>query len=174
MKKAKTKIYSSTFNNSLTDDRGQTQFCQETAELPERKFKRQIFDHYLKRISKITQQYGIYTIEIKSPSKFQGRYQTEDVDIEFSKSFTEYIKNIQHQNSQRANSLFNNNVFSIMYSDLSILGKTESQGNSPVQTSRYTAVRHEIAIFSEFSNTIRENLTSNEVSQKVNHDLQKT
>ena len=46
-----------------------------------------IFDHYLKRICNLTQQYGIYTIEIKSPSKLHARYllQTDDVDIELSK-----------------------------------------------------------------------------------------
>ena len=59
-----------------------------------------------------------------------------------------------------------------MYSYLSILEKTESQETSPVRTSRHTTARHEITKFVEFLNTIRENLTSNEVSQKVNHDLQ--
>ena len=33
------------------------------AEFPEIKIKRQTFDHYLKRIYTLTQQYGIYTIE---------------------------------------------------------------------------------------------------------------
>ena len=50
--------------NSLTDDRGQIQFCQNliaklfergnspcTTEFPDVKIKRQIFDHYLKRIA---------------------------------------------------------------------------------------------------------------------------
>ena len=98
--------------NSLTDDRGQTQLCQNlianlfekgislcTAEFPEVNIKRQIIDHYLKGICNITQPYGIYNIELKSPSKFHGRYllQTDDVDLEFFKVFTEYIKNIQHQ-----------------------------------------------------------------------------
>ena len=44
---------------------------------------------------------------------------------------------------------------------------------SPVQATKQTAVRHEIAIFSEFLKTSRENLTSNEVSQNVKHELQK-
>ena len=93
--------------NSLTDDRGQTQFCQNlianlfekgtsprTAEFPEVKIKRKIIDHYLKGICNITQQYGIYTIKINLPSNFHGRYllQTDDEDIEFSKVFTKYIK----------------------------------------------------------------------------------
>ena len=73
--------------NSLTDDRGQTQFFQSlianffekeispcAAKIPEVKIKSQIIDHYLKGLCNITQQYGIYTIEIKSPSKFLGRY----------------------------------------------------------------------------------------------------
>ena len=145
--------------NSLTDDRGQTQFCQNlianlfekgtspcTAEFPEVKIKRQFIDHYLKGICNLTQQYGIYTIEIHSPSKFHGRYllQIDDVDIEYLKVFTEYITNIQHQISLRANSIFTNDVFKIIYSYLSILEKPESQGTSPVQTSKYTVVRHEI------------------------------
>ena len=63
--------------NSLTNDRGQTQFCHNlianlfekgvspnTAEFPEVKIKRKIIDHYLKGRCDITQQYGIYTIEI--------------------------------------------------------------------------------------------------------------
>ena len=72
---------------SLTDDRGQTQFfntlianlfergtspCK--AEFPEIKIKRQIVDHYLKRICNLIQKYGIYTIELSTPSKFQGKY----------------------------------------------------------------------------------------------------
>ena len=149
---------------SLTDDRGQTKFCQNllanliekgvspcTAEFPEVKIKKQIVDHYLKRICNLTQQDGIYNIEIQTPSKFHGRYllQTDDIGIEFSKVLTEYIKTIQHQNSQRANSLFTNEVFRIIYSCLSILEKPESQGTSPVQTSNHTTVRHEITIFSE-------------------------
>ena len=116
---------------SLTEDRGQTKFCQKllanlfekgispcAAELSEIKIKREIVDHYLRGICTLTQQYEIYTIELRSPSKFHGRYllQTDDLDIEFSKVFTEYIKNIQHQISQRANSIFSNEVFRIIYS----------------------------------------------------------
>ena len=145
--------------NSLTDYRGQLQFCQNlianlfergnsprTTEFPDVKIKRQILDHYLEGICNIAQQYGIFTIEISSPSKFHGKYQiqTDDIGIENSEAFTEYIKIIQHQNSQRANSIFTNNVFSIINSYLSLLEKTESQGTSPVQTSRHTTVRNEI------------------------------
>ena len=51
--------------------------------------------------------------------------------------------------------------------------RTESQGDSPVQTSRHTTVRHEIATFSEFSNTSRDYLLSNDITQQVKHNLQK-
>ena len=105
-------------------------------------------------------------------NNFHGRYllQTDDVDIEVLKLFTEYIKITQHQISQRANSIFTNNVFSIVYSYLSIQERLESQGDSPVQTSKHTTVRNEIVTFSEFLNATRENLTSNKVSQHVKHD----
>ena len=111
--------------------RGQVQFCQNfivilfekgespcTKEFPGVKIKRQLIDHYLKGICSITSQYGIYTIEISSPNSFHDKYliQTDDVDFEFSKVFTESIKNKQHQNSQRANSKFTNDVFSLIYS----------------------------------------------------------
>ena len=92
--------------------------------------------------------------------------------MEFSKVFT-YIKNKKYQNSQRANSIITNDVFSINYNYLSKLEQTESRGNSPVQTSRHKTVRNEIAAFSVYLNTIRENLTSIEISQQVKHDLQK-
>ena len=112
-------------------------------------------------------------MEIKSPSKFQGRYllQTDNVYIDFSTVFTEYIKNIQHPNSRRENSLFTNYVFTIIFTYLCILEKTEFQGNSPIQASKHTTVRHDFAIFSDFLNTIRENLTRSEVSQNVKHEL---
>ena len=80
---------------------------------------------------------------------------------------------MQHQNPKRASSLFTNDVFSIIYSYLSILEKTDIQNTSPVQTSRQATVRNGIAVFSEFSIAIRENLSSNEVSQNVKNYLQK-
>ena len=174
--------------SSLTEDRGQIQFCNNLianlfeqgispckAEFPEIKIKRQIVDHYIKGICNLTQQYGIYTIELSTTNKFHGKHiiQTDDVDIEFPKVFAEYIKNIQHQNSHRANSIFTNDVFAIIYSYLSILEKTETESTSPVQTSRHTNVRNEIAAFSTFLNTIRENFSNNDISQNVKHDLQK-
>ena len=175
--------------NSLTEDRGQIQFCNnliaslfkrgispcKAEQLPEIKIKRQTVDHYLKGICNITQQYGIYTIELSTASKFPGKrvIQTDDVDIKISKVFAEYIKNIQHQSSQRANSIFTNDVFAIICSYLSILEKTETESTSPVQTSRHTNVRNEIAAFSAFLNTIRENFSNKEISQNVKHDLQK-
>ena len=131
------------------------------AEFPEVKIKKQIIDHYLKGICNLTQHYGTHTIDKQSPSKFHGKYliQKDDVDIEFSRVFTQK-KNRQHQNSQRTKSIFTNEVFQMFYSYLSILEKPESQGTSPVQTSKHATVRHEIAIFSEYYDTIRENKRS--------------
>ena len=86
------------------------------SEFPDIEIKRQIIGHYLKDICHLTQQNGIYTIEISTPRILHGKYviQTDDIDLEFSKVFTEYIKNIQYQNSQRANSIFTNEVFAII------------------------------------------------------------
>ena len=81
---------------SLTEDRGQTQFCHNLmanifeqgispckAEFPEIKIKRQIVDHYIKRKCNLTHQYRVYTIELSTTRNFQGKYviQTDDVDI---------------------------------------------------------------------------------------------
>ena len=174
--------------NSLTEDRGQIQFCTNLianvfeqgispckAEFPEVKMKRQIIDHYLKGICNLTQPYGIYAIELSTESKFHKKHviQIDDVDIGFSKVFAKYIKNIQHQNSQRAHSIFINDAFSLTYCYISILEKIGTESRSPVQTSRHTNVRKEIAAFSVFLNAIPEIFSSNEVSQNVKHDLQK-
>ena len=147
--------------NSL-NDRGQTKFCRNLlinlfkpgispckTEFPDVKIKRQIID-----ICKITQQYGIYTIEISTPRTGYNKYviQTDDLDLEFSNVFKEYIKSIQQHNSQRANSIFTNEVFAIIYTYLSILERTEAQSTSPIQTSKHTKVRKEIAAFSTFLN----------------------
>ena len=145
------------------------------SEFPDIKIKRQTIEHYLKEICNLTQQCGIYTMEISTPSTFHDKYviQTDDIDLDFSKVFTEYIKSVQYQNSQRANSIFTNEVFAIIYSYLSILERTEAQSTSPVQTSKHTKVRNENAPFSTFLNAIRENYTNNDVSQNSKHDLQK-
>ena len=120
-------------------------------------------------ICSLTQQYGIYTIEISTLRTLHGKcvIQTDDIDLEFSKEFTEYIKSIQYQNSQRANSIFTNEVFAIIHSYLSILERTEAQSRSPVQTSKHTKVRNEIAAFSTFLNAICGNFTNNAVSQNI-------
>ena len=125
--------------NSFSD-RGQTRFCKNLlvnlfepgislckSEFPDIKMKRQIIEHYLKDICNLIQQYGFCTIEISTPRTLHGKYviQTDDIDLEFSKVFIEYIKSIQYQNSQRANSIFTNEVFAIKYSYLSILERTE-------------------------------------------------
>ena len=53
-------------------------------------------------------------MEIVQPQSNQTIHQIQryDIDIEFSKvSSTDFIKNIQHQISQRANSIFTNEGF---------------------------------------------------------------
>ena len=130
------------------NDRGQTQFCKNLlvilfepgispckAEFSDVKIKRQIIEHYLKDICNLTQQYGINTIEFSTPRTAHNKcvIQTDDIDLEFSKVFIEYIRSIQYHNSQRANSIFTNEVFAIIYSYISILEKTEVQSTSPIQ-----------------------------------------
>ena len=167
-------------------DKGQVKFCKNLllnlfepgsspckAEFPDIRIKRQILDHYVKDIAKITQQYGIYTIGIRTIDDKKYIFQTDDLDLEFSKVFTEYIKNIQYHNSQRANSLFTNEVFALIYTNINILETVENQSTSPPQTSRHTKVRNEITAFSTFLYAIRENFSMNDVSQHSKHDLQK-
>ena len=142
---------------------------------PDVKIKRQIIEHYLKDICNLTQQYGIYTIEFSTPKTAHRKYviETDDIELEFSKVFIEDIKSIQYHNSQRANSVFTNEVFAIIYSYISILEKTEVQSISPTETSRHTKVLNEITVFSTFLHIIRENFTKDDVSQHTKHDLQK-
>ena len=169
-------------------DRGITQFCKNLlvnlfepgispckAEFPDVKIKGQIIEHYLKDICNLTQQYEIYTIEFSTPQTAHNKYviQTDDIDLEFSKVFIEYIKSIQNHNSQRVNSIFTNEVFAIIYSYISILEKTEVQSTSPTETSKHTKIRNEITIFSTFLHIIRKTFTNNDVSQNTKHDLQK-
>ena len=118
------------------------------SELPDVKIKRQIIEHYLKEICNLIQLYGIYTIEISTPRPFN--FQTDDIDLECSNAFTENIKSIQYHNSQRAISIFTNEVFAIINTYLSLLEITETQSTSPPQTSKHTKVRTEIAAFSTF------------------------
>ena len=145
------------------------------AEFPDVKIKRQIIEHYLKDLCNLTQQYGIYTIEFSKPNTAHRKYviQTDDIELEFTKVFIQYIKSIQYHNSQRANSIFTNEVFAVIYSYISILEKTEVQSISPTETSKTTKVRNEITVFSTFLHIIRKNFTKEDVSQDPKHDLQK-
>ena len=137
--------------------------------------KRQLLDPYIKGICSLTSYYGIYTIKIRSPKTFYDKYliQTDDIDLEFSKGFTKYTKNIQHRNSQRANSILTIDVFSLIFSYLSIFEIDETESDSPTQTSRHTIVRQEIYIFSKFLHAIRENRTNDQITQNVKHGSQK-
>ena len=103
------------------DDSGQTQFCKN---LLVNLFEPGISTESIRTES---QQYGIYTIEFSTPQTAHGKYviQTDDIELEFAKVIIEYIKSIQHHNSQRANSIFTNEVFAIIYSYISILEKKQ-------------------------------------------------
>ena len=103
----------------------------------------------------------------------RGQVQFCDIDVEFSKVLTDFIKKYTTKSSQRANSIFTNDVFTIIYSYLSTLELKKKQGASSIQTSRHTAVRQEISIFSKFLSTIHENLPNKEISQNVKQELQK-
>ena len=167
------------------DDRGQHDFCKNLLVIlfepgispckafPDVKIKRQTNEHHLKDICNLTQQYGIYTIELSTPNTNHRKYviQTDDLELEFSKVLLESIKSIQYHNSQRANSIFTNEIFAIIYTYISILEKTEFQRISPTETSKHTKVRNEIALFSFFLHIIKENLTTDDVSQHTKHDL---
>ena len=123
-----------------------------------------------------TNQYTrISTSKISTPRTTHNKYviQTDNNELEFSNVFTEYIKSIQYHTSQRANSIFTNEVFAIIYTYLSILERTEAQSTSPVKTSKHTKVRNKIAAFSTFLNAIREHFTKNDVSQNTKDQLQK-
>ena len=156
------------------DDRGQTRFCQNLlvnlfepgispckAEFPDVKIKRQIIEQYLKDICNLAQQFEIYTIEFSTPITAPRKYviQTDDIELEFSNVFIEYIKSIQYHYSQRANSIFTNEVFAVIYSYISILEKTDVQSISPNETSKHTKVRTEITLFSTFLHIFCENFT---------------
>ena len=164
------------------DDRGQHYFCKNLfvnlfepgispckAEFPDVKIKRQIIEHYLKDICNLTQQYGIHTIEFSTSNTAHRKYviQTDNIELEFSKVFIEYIKSIQYHNSQKANSLFTDKIFAVIHSYISILEKTEVQSISPTETSKYTKVRNEITVFSTFLHIIRKNFTKEDVLQNT-------
>ena len=130
--------------------RGQVQLCKNlmanlfekgdspcTNDFPDVKINRQFHDHYLKGICNLTSQYRIYTKETISPNAFHDKYliQTDDVDIEFSKVFTEYIKSIQHQNSQKANSKF---IYLKLFIYIRIKRTSKRFNNSNILTYNHT------------------------------------
>ena len=169
------------FIDSL-DDRGQTRFSKNLlvnlfepgispckAEFPDVKIKRQIIEHYLKDICNLTQQYGIYTIELSTPNTTHRKYviQTDDIELEFSKVFIEYIKSIQYHNSQRANSIFTNEIFAVIYSYISILEKKVVQSISPTETSKHTKLRNEITVLFNISTYNSQKLYKKKVSQNT-------
>ena len=89
-------------------------------EIPEVRIKRHILEHYLKSICNITSYYGIFFIE-KLQSQANEKLhqkQTDDIDLEFPVVLTECIKSVQHDNSQRTNSIFTNGISQHVKRDL--------------------------------------------------------
>ena len=135
------------------------------SEFPDIKIKSQIIEHYLKDICKPTQQYGIYTKEICTPRTLHCKY--------VSKVFTDYIKSIQYSNSQRANSIFTNEVFAIIYSYLSILEKNRSSKYiTSANIKTYKGKKRNRRILIIFKRNPW-NFYQNDVSKNTKHDLQK-
>ena len=58
--------------------------------------------------------------------------QSDDINIKLSKVFTNYVEQV-HQNSQRANSIFTNDVFSTIFRCLSILELYKTQNDSQLK-----------------------------------------
>ena len=147
------------FIQAQSDPRGQVQFCHNLIlilfengnspckqKFPKLRIKRQILDRYLRGIRNTKSYYGIFTIEILSPKPNHPLHQiqTDDMDKESSKVFTDHIKNIEPQISQRANSISTNEIFSFIYGYLSILELKDLKNEPPTQTSRHSTVRQEI------------------------------
>ena len=110
----------------------------------EKKIK--FFYHYIKGICNITSYYGIPNIKFltSEPNQTTNPIQTDDIDKEFSKVFTEYIKIIRDKNSERANSVFTNDVF------LKIIIVLELKKTKRITTSNNSTL-HKIFIFSQNS-----------------------
>ena len=114
-------------------------------------------------ISNITSQYGMLTIEILPPQSSTQpphRMKTNGKEFDFKKVFKKYIKNKQHQNSQRPISIFPNDVFSSMFSYVFSIKTNDTFYVSP-QQAWHDVVRREIKTFSSFLDLICETLTKN-------------
>ena len=85
-----------------------------------------ILDH----IYLFSQLKSYYTIKLPT-----HQISTDDIDIELSNVFTDYVKCMQHQNSQRADSIFANDVSSFIhgYIPSSELSKTQQDIQTPSQ-----------------------------------------
>ena len=62
-------------------------------------------------ISKINVLSHHTTVYLQLKLHHQNQKQTDDIDIEFAKVFTDYIKNKQHQNSQKKQIQYSQTMF---------------------------------------------------------------
>ena len=67
--------------------------------------------------------------------------QTDDMEQYFSKSFTENFIATQRQKSQKANSIFTNDIFTIIHIYISTFDTKEPFYESPLQRTRYSKVK---------------------------------
>ena len=91
--------------------------------IPEIRIRRRILDHNIKETCIITSYYGKFAIEVLPSQSNQTAHhkQTDQIEYRTLNGFHRIHENIQNQNSQRANSIVTNDVFSIIYSYISIL-----------------------------------------------------
>ena len=140
---------------------------------------KQFIDHYPSSTSIITSYYGVFTIEICTPNTFNqpsNRIQTDSIELDCSKISREYILKIQHQKPPKSKlNFFNfhNDVFSIIYSYVSILETKESFYLSPPPTSRHAIIKREVDLFSRILNLFHALVTNIETSEIVTVSLQR-
>ena len=83
-------------------------------EFPEVRIKRQVLDHYSTGISNITCHYNLLSIENLPPQSSNQpphRIKIDDVDLDFSKVFTENIKKIQNTKIHKEQIQFSQTMF---------------------------------------------------------------
>ena len=101
----------------------------------------------------MTSYYGKFAIEVlpSQPNQTAHHKQTDQIEYRTLNGFHRIHKNIQIQNSQRAKSIVTNDVFSIIYKNISILEFKKTTSELPPQTSRHSTVRQKNLSFLEIS-----------------------
>ena len=145
--------------------RGQVQFCYNLIakffekrispckqEFPEVQVKRQILDHYLRYICYITSHYGIFTIKTASPKPNHKKTPNTNKRYRYRilKSCYSLYKKYTTPNFPKSKfNIHKRCIFNFLLVSIHTSIK-KTQGDSPTQTSRHTAVRREKSSFSKF------------------------